>query len=117
MKWFVWISVIFITAGLGYYYYDNASKPKPPVTHEIHDGKATLRSKTRDHEALWIHYDWKDMNGKSHEISEKIPYIDLWERLQVGDTLDILYDDEGVSTLKIVAAKRTQTDQPDRTGE
>ena len=92
----------------GYYYHTSPPKPKPSAHQEVHETKAILMSKIRDHEALWIHYKYTDTEGNGHEWSEKVPYIDLWEKLSVGQEVDILYNDEGISVLKIVAHKRGQ---------
>jgi hypothetical protein len=107
MKWF-WIIIVLI--GAGYYLYGTDSKPKKTVKNEVHEGKATLISKTRDHNALWIHYSYKDQAGGMHEMSEKVPYVDVWEALEEGKDIDIMYDNEGRSVLKTKLGPKLQVE-------
>lgn len=100
MKW-LWITLCLAAlAGGGYYYYGYARK-SASVSHEIRETKATLLSKQRDHQALWVHYKYQDAQGHEHEMSEKVPYIDLWESYRVGQLLDIYYNGEGLAALKL----------------
>lgn len=106
MQWVWTLLVIIVVAVGGYYVY--GSKPKEPVVHELHTGKATLVSKNRQHNALWIHYNYTDTKGKPHDMSERVPYIDLWESLKVGQEIEIVYDDEGRSVLKVLVKPKGQ---------
>ena len=99
MKW-VWnIAGIAALALFAWWVY-TSSAPKPPAKHVLHEGKAILLSKTKDHNALWIHYRYTDEAGEEREMSEKVAFVDLWESLEVGKEVEILYDDQGLSTLK-----------------
>jgi hypothetical protein len=107
MKYF-WITLCLMAAiGIGYYYYGMSFTIAPAVSLEVHETKAIITAKTRDHEALWIDYKYTDLTGHPHTMMEKIPYVDLWEELSVGQEVDILYRDDGVSELKVIAFKLT----------
>ena len=101
MKW-LWITLCISALAVASYYY-SVHAPQPRASHELHETKAILMTKTRDHEALWVHYKYTDLAGNSHEMSEKVHYIDVWEKFSVGQEVDIIYNDEGLSVLKIAA--------------
>ncbi len=106
MNWLWTIIGVAILAAGGYYLYDGATAPKPkPV---LREGKAILKSKTRQHNALWIHYTYKDANGEEREMSERLRYVDVWESLKEGQEIEILYDNEGRSVLKKKITNRPQ---------
>lgn len=102
MKWF-WNITGFVALALFAYWIYAASAPKPPAKQVLHEGKAVLLSKTKDHNALWVHYRYNDAAGEEHEMSEKVAYIDLWESFKAGQEVEIIYDNEGRSVLKAKA--------------
>jgi len=108
MKGWMWGLVILVVLFAGYRF---ASQPKAPVSKELRTTSGMLMTKTRDHEALWVHYSYADMAGNHREMSEKIPYSDMWEKLKIGQEVEVIYNDEGLSVLKMVADARAAKEE------